>query len=150
MKHKTIWALVANGGKARILKDVTGAEQPEEEEFASDQKPLGEIMADRAGRTFSSVGSRRSGKELHSDPVRDREREFATMLAETLDGHATAGRFDELVVVAAPQMLGDLRGAFSKSLRQKVTREVDKDLTQLPGKELAETIGEIARQQRGE
>lgn len=145
MKRKTIWALVADGGRARILKDVGRDEMPEEEEFVSDAKPLGDIMADQAGRTFSSVGNRRSAMELHSDPVRDRERAFAAMLAETLDRHGSAGRFDELVVVAAPQMLGDLRAACPGSLRAKITQEVDKNLTGLAGKELAEAVARIAR-----
>ncbi len=145
MKQKQIWALVANGAAARIVKGIYGGEQAETVEFMPDHPRLGEIMADRAGRSFSSVGNRRSAMEPHSDPVQERQRLFAGGLSAVLDEHHASGEFDELIVVAAPAMLGDLRQAFDKKLRPVISHEVDKDLTKLTTGKLIEALREIAQ-----
>jgi protein required for attachment to host cells len=149
MKLHKIWVLVADGARARILRDaVQGVRLPSEREeeellFHSEQRQLREIMADKPGRSFASTGARRSAMAYHSDPVRDGERAFAAKLAEALDRRRRDGDFDELVVVAAPQMLGDLRQAFPESLREVVVAEVDKDLTKLPAHELRDAIAKL-------
>jgi protein required for attachment to host cells len=139
MKKKT-WALVADGANARILKDVNIANIGEEVTLAAEVKPLGEIMADRAGRSFSSTGARRSGMELHSDPVRDNERAFASEIADRLAEHLGNGDFNELLVFAAPQTLGDLRDALPTPVKHSIVTEVDKNLTKLPRKQLWEAV----------
>lgn len=145
MKQKRIWALVANGAAARILKDIYGSEAAETVEFMPDHPRLGEIMADRAGRSFSSVGRHRSAMEPRSDPVEERQRLFAESLSAVLEEHHASGEFDELIVVAAPAMLGDLRQAYDKKLQAAITHEVDKDLTKQSAIKLMETIREIAQ-----
>lgn len=137
---KKVWALVADGSSARILKDIAGSGIGDEIELKVESKQLGEIMSDRPGRSFSSVGSRRSGMELHSDPVRDNERAFAGEIAETLAAHLAAGDFDELMIFAAPQTLGDLRNALPETVKRSVVKEVDKNLTNLPRKDLWEAV----------
>lgn len=145
MKQKRIWALVANGAAARILKGIYGSEAVETVEFMPDHPRLGEIMADRAGRSFSSVGRHRSAMEPRSDPVEERQRLFAESLSAVLEEHHASGEFDELIVVAAPAMLGDLRRAYDKKLQAAITHEVDKDLTKQSTVKLMETIRGIAQ-----
>lgn len=145
MKQKRIWALVANGAAARILKGVYGSEPVKTMEFRPDHPRLGEIMSDRAGRSFSSVGRHRSAMEPRSDPVEERQRLFADSLSALLEEHHASDDFDELIVIAAPAMLGDLRQAFDRKLQDAITHEVDKDLTKQNIKKLMETVRKIAQ-----
>lgn len=148
MKRKQIWALVANGATARIIKDIRAGQAPETIEFLRDHPRMGEIMTDRAGRSFSSADTRRSAMEPHSDPVQEHQRLFAGELSTALEQHCAAGEFDELIVIAAPGMLGDLRQSYPKKLRASITHEVDKDLTNLTAAKLIKAITDIADDRR--
>ncbi|TIS55836.1 MAG: host attachment protein [Mesorhizobium sp.] len=95
MKLQSTWVVVADGARARILRDVLSAgETPDEREdlvFHSERRQLREIMADKPGRSFASTGARRSAMEYHADPVREEDRALAATLAETLHRHHLAG-----------------------------------------------------------
>ncbi|WP_284269169.1 host attachment protein [Mesorhizobium huakuii] len=147
MRRQRIWVLVADGARARILRDVLSAGEPsgdgDDLVFKAQRRQLREIMADKPGRSFASVGTRRSAMEYHSEPVREEDRAFASTLADTLQNHHLAKDFDRLVVVAAPQMLGDLRQAFPESLRKVIAAEIAKDFTKLSALELRDAIRKL-------
>ncbi|RWL47136.1 MAG: host attachment protein [Mesorhizobium sp.] len=144
MKPRRTWVLIADGARARIVRDPLSSGEPTGEHqdlvFHSQPRQLREIMADKPGRSFASTGARRSAMEYHGNPVREEDRAFAVMLAETLHRHFLAGDFDQLAFAAAPQMLGDLRQAFPESIRKVTVAEIPKDFTKLPTHELRETI----------
>lgn len=142
MYEKT-WALVANGGRARIVKYLGDSDVREVFDINDGQVRTGELLSDRAGRSFASKGKSRSGMELHSDPVRNQERLFAQQLTGFLADKAKNGDMDALLVVASPRTLGDLRSAFPKLLKTKVIQETDKDLTQLAVPDLLEALLEL-------
>lgn len=148
MKAKTTWVLVADGARARIVRDVaTGvatADRPEDLVFEIDHKQLREMMADRPGRSFASEGARRSAMEYRSDPVAEQEAAFADMLLERLEQRHAAHEFDRLLIVAEPRMLGLIRQKVSPTLQRAVVKEVPKDWTKLPPDELRQAIAEIA------
>jgi protein required for attachment to host cells len=147
MKRQRIWVLVADGARARILRDVLSAGEPpgacDDLVFHAERRQLREIMADKPGRSFASSGARRSAMEYHSEPVREEDRAFASMLAHTLHNHHLAKDFDQLVVAAAPQMLGDLRQAFPESLRKVIAAEIPQDFTKLPAHELRNVLRKL-------
>jgi protein required for attachment to host cells len=147
MKPISSWVLVADGARARILRDVpmSGAisETIEEIEFSAPHQALRDIMSDKPGRSFESTGARRSAMEYHSDPVDQHEQDFADRLAETLDAHRRDKAFTRLVVVASPKMLSHLRKAFPKALADTVFAEAPKDLTKLPKLELLDAVREL-------
>ena len=144
MKPRRTWVLVADGARARIVRDALSPGEPTDKDedlvFNSQPRQLRAIMADKPGRSFASTGARRSAMEYHGDPVREEDRAFAAMLAETLHRHFLAGDFDQLAIAAAPQMLGDLRQACPESIRKVTVAEIPKDFTKLPMDELRETI----------
>jgi len=70
--------------------------------------------------------------------VDDRERKFLERLADVLAEQRAAGKFERLVIAAAPAALGDLRPALSEGVREAVLAELPKDLTNLPTPKLAE------------
>lgn len=53
-------------------------------------------------------------------------------VAEWLNGKAIAGEMDELVVVADPKTLGEMRRHYHTELEKRVVAEVDKALTHEP------------------
>lgn len=54
---------------------------------------------------------------------------FAAGVAALLNAQAQSGDFDDLLVIAAPKTLGELRKHWSKALQAKLTGEIAKDLT---------------------
>ncbi len=139
MKAKTTWVLLANGANARIVENTgvgTGVSAVEGMTFGVDIKKSGDIFADRPGRVFDSGGAGRHSMEHASEPVREREKRFAESLCSVLEKKRVAKKFDRLVVVAAPQTLGDLRNAMSAGVAEVVHAELDKDLTHVPNKDL--------------
>jgi len=155
MKPPRIWVLVADGSRARIVRNpaqntrdrlperIETAESNEDIVFEAEHKPLREIMSDKPGRSFASEGARRSAMVYHSDPVRNQEKEFASTLIATLEERRQAGEFDRLVVVAPPRMLGLIRQQLPDALRDVVTGEIAKDYTKLGWKQLRGAIAGI-------
>ncbi|MBB4287162.1 host attachment protein [Roseospira goensis] len=140
MSTSTTWVLVADATRARVF-EATGqpldlARTPVHEMTAADP-PSRDIASDRPGRTFESVGDLRHAKEPPTDPHRHEKRRFAHAIAGLLERGRTTAAFDRLVIVAPPQMLGDLRDELSDPLRGLVIAEVDKDLSMLPPHDLA-------------
>jgi protein required for attachment to host cells len=143
MKPKRTWVLIADGARARILQSDGPGQRLEEVEggtFHGDHAPTREIMSDRMGRAFSSVGPGRSAMEPQTDAHRDLKRRFAQHLADVLARKLAEKAYDRLVVVAPPTTLGDLRAALDQPVRATVTAELAKDLTKTPDAELAEHL----------
>lgn len=140
MFEKRVWAVVVDGSHARIFKNIGHSSEADTVELNIEHPNLQEIMSDKAGRSFASVGQRRSGMELSSDPVRENERAFVHHLVSILDHHRLAGEIDELILVAAPQTLGDFRRALPVQLQQKIKIQSNKNLTGLPEKKVYEVI----------
>ena len=143
----TTWILIADGARARVLsqaKDFAPLEPAlGDETFTGTTARSKEIASDRPGRSFDPPHrwSRR--------PIRSATQfEFARELAETLEKAAGARRFERLVLVAAPQTLGDLRDLLPKAVQGRIVAEIDKDLTKVPRQELGKHLGEVLKLQR--
>ena len=147
MKAKTSWVLIADGGRARILRRKSTREENEVQAddlvFEIDHKTLGEIMSDRPGRSFASEGARRSAMEYRSEPEKDQEARFADTLVGELERRLRAREFHRLAIIAEPRMLGTLRRKLSPALQQTVVAEFAKDLTKMPRQDLEATILEL-------
>jgi protein required for attachment to host cells len=143
MKPTITWIVIADGNRARVFEHQgPGKGLAEIRDLRVEQEPLraGEIMADKPGRSFSSVGGpgARSSMEYASDPVQMRERRFVEKLARALDEKYAEGRFARLVIAAAPTALGDIRPALGEAVRGAILGELPKDLTNVPAARLGE------------
>jgi len=139
MKPTTTWILIADGARARIFANHgpgKGVTTVEGAEFSADHRPDREIMSDKPGRSFESVGTTRHAIEPHHDPHRELKRSFSERLAAMLDEQLAAKAYDRVILVAPPKMLGDLRAALSAHVQAAVYAELDKDLTKTPVQEL--------------
>jgi protein required for attachment to host cells len=146
MKAKTTWILVANGTHAIIACNRgpgQGLEPNLEHEFRGPNLHNREIMSDSPGRAFDSARQGRHAMEPATDPQRSNQQSFAREIAAHIDSAADRNLFDHLVLVAAPQMLGELRKCLSNTASAKVTGELPKDLTNLPIHKLPDHLGAV-------
>ena len=123
--------LISDGRHARLLRNQGTPVKPElivEQAFDRVNPPTHEQGTDRPGRLQNAAGVPRSAIEQTDWHQRDEEL-FAAELAELLYKLEHAGKFDELVVVAPPKMLGDLRARFHPKVADAVVAELPRNLT---------------------
>lgn len=127
--------MVADGGKALFLRNVGDEKFPNLDVFREeehDNPPNRDQKANRTGRLKDG------GMNAHRSAVQDTDwhelekERFADDLAGILYAQAHKGRFSSLVIVASPNVLGDLRKKLHKEVQDKVVGEVAKDLTNHP------------------
>lgn len=94
--------------------------------------------SDRPGRSFASVGRRRSGYG-QTDWHRQSEERFAKQVAALLEEAASANDAG-LVIVAPPQFLGSLRDQLGASAKRRLLAEISKDLVHHETDDIAEAI----------
>ena len=104
-------------------------------------RSLRDIMSDKPGRLFTSMGGgRRSAVDYAGDPIAEDQREFIRQIIALLESHRRADDFDRLAVFAEHDMLGHLRRMMPQSLTDLVIREVPKNLLHLSAQELAQAV----------
>ena len=146
MKAIVTWVLIADGAQAKVFRNAgpgKGLEAIKELHFEEEPLQTREIMSDRQGRSFSSVGHGRSAMEHPTDPSQLREERFVKSVTEVLDKKCREGAFDRLIIAAAPTALGDIRGALTDRLKQSVTAELPKDLTNVPTPQLEKHFADL-------
>ena len=148
MPAETQWALVADAQHARIFEARRhGAAWVERSEEALDEiNPASHDQgSERPGRVRESMGTVRHAIEPRLDLHRAAKAAFARRLAARLDEAATGALYAQLLLVAPPAFLGDLRAALGDAARQKLRGSLNKDLTHLPLAELAPHLAAIPR-----
>jgi protein required for attachment to host cells len=74
--------------------------------------------------------SRGRQPEVPSQTAREHLREnFAHLIADILDAGRVENKYQHLVIVAAPKLLGDIRAKLSSATQQLVSAEIDKEMT---------------------
>ena len=140
LTHGT-WVLVADGEKALILENHGDEKFPDlrvrRKEEQDNPKTIDQV-ANRPGRMGDSQGnvSAFDDTDWH-ELAKDR---FAHDIADLLYDRAHKGMFDRLVLVAAPNVLGELRKSIHKEVADKVVAEVSKTLTSQSLDEIEKTI----------
>jgi len=126
-----MWVLVADGEKALFLRNEGDAQYPNLQVMREDHHenpPTREQGTDRPGRLNDASGEHRSAV-ADTDWHRIEKDRFADEIAERLYRMAHKGTFKKLVLVAQPQVLGEMRKKLHKEVADKVTGEVAKTLT---------------------
>ncbi|MCC6203058.1 MAG: host attachment protein [Gammaproteobacteria bacterium] len=134
-----IWVLSANGARAALYQaeTATGAlTLVEQLEHPKSRAHQGDLLSDRAGRSFDRRGDARHALAREVDPKQQEHIRFAQQLVEHLEQGRNSQSCKRIVLVAAPAFLGLLREQMPAPLRSLVTFELDKDLTGLDGTEL--------------
>lgn len=139
MPKRCTWIVLADAARARTYSVIGGARKVTEVEGGSfDNATLHShtrhVGSDRPGRTVDSAGSARHAEEPRVDAHREEKAQFAHFLVKRLEDRHR--EFDALVIVAPPQILGEMRKAIGPQTAKRLVGEVDKDLTKIPLSEL--------------
>lgn len=146
MKKTVTWVLVADGKRATIFHNDgpnRGLAPVPGHRYETVLPPDRELRSDKPGRTFDSAGDQRHGISPPTDYHRLEKERFAEGIAEKIEAAALSNEFDRLVVVAAPQTLGVLRGALRQHAKAKLVGTIDKDLTEESAPRIASHLGDI-------
>ena len=90
--------------------------------------------------TNKGSGSRHQSSSANPSDSQQDEDSFAAGVAAMLNKRVLDGKIDDLVVIAAPRTLGELRKHYHKSLEAKLAGEIAKDLTGHSAKDIAKAI----------
>lgn len=146
MKPRRTWVLVADAASARVYEKAGKDDDFHEIEalrLTHDHRASHEIGSDRPGRVIESHGAARHGVEPKTDPHRELKRSFAAELAERLMREAGEKKFERLVVVLPPAMLGDFRACVSSALKPLIAGELGKDLTKASRDDIEKHVAEV-------
>lgn len=123
--------LVADGRKLLMLRNEGDGLRPnlQVERKEEQENPANGVQAsDAPGRSFQSVGARRSAYE-ETDFHQLEEDRFAADAAALLKARALRNEFESLIIVAPPRTLGELRKHYHKEVSDRLRAEIAKDLT---------------------
>ncbi len=127
----TTWILVANQVEARIY---SSKRLPENlillntltnEEGAVHTRDL---ISDAPGRAYDSIGSGRHSMEPATGVKEEGRRRFVKEMVDLLESAHQKGRFDQLVFLTAPAVLGVIRKTLTGALARMVVKEIPKDV----------------------
>jgi protein required for attachment to host cells len=142
------YVLVADGQKMLFFRNQGDEAYPNLEVVTATehQNPrTSEQGADGPGRTFSSSGTmgyRTGGRSAYSETDFHtlEETRFAEDAADMLKKRALANEFEQLLIVAPPSTLGDLRKHYHKEVERRLIGEIAKDLTNHPVDQIEKII----------
>jgi protein required for attachment to host cells len=128
------YVFIGDGRKALLLRNAGDAQAPNlktEHVFENDNPPTREQGTDKPGRSFASVGSRRSAMD-QADWHELEEQRFAKDIADTLQVLVREKNIEALVIAAPPKILAGLRKSMHQEVEKVIIAELDKDLTNQP------------------
>lgn len=128
--NNSVWVVVANGAKARILANENGNTLKEVETFEHPASRLHDrdLVSDKPGREFGSFGHKKSAIEPSIDPHKNELIHFAQELSKHIEHALNTNVFKKLYLIASPIFLGILRKALHEQVQKAVVLSVDKDL----------------------
>lgn len=139
------WVVVADRGRARFF--TRAAESAPLEEIDALTCPEGashphDLVTDKRGYFKGHSGSMQTG-----DPQTDFKHRAAERFAQSVVQRLEAGRqhqqFGEVVLVASPMFLGELRSHLKEPLAKLVARQISKDYSSLSAVEIANRLNAL-------
>ncbi|TDH38588.1 host attachment protein [Pseudohoeflea suaedae] len=133
LKHDG-WVVVADGSKALFLRNEGDEKFPHLEVFREEEQdnpPTHEQGTHKPGRMPGGGKGHRSAV-ADTDWHQLAEDRFAKDLSNILYRQAHKQKFKDLVLIAAPAVLGEMRKELHKEVSDRIIAEIDKDLTNHP------------------
>jgi len=134
-----ILVVAADSTCARIFKATSSKGPLEEKEvLVHPENRLSEkdLISDRKGSTFSSHGSGRSSYSKHTDVKDQGTKEFINEINDCLMRLETNNEFKQLIIIAAPRLLGALKKQLNSGLQKRITYELNKNIAKLNADEI--------------
>jgi len=134
------WILVADRGRARILRQLEDAPSELEEIKVLDCPEAGlpphQQVSDQPGY-FKGRGDSLDAGDPKTDFKHRTAQRFAREIVQQLQEGRQRGDFGHLILVAAPMFLGVLKSHLDEPLTRLVQRSIDRDYTSLSLADLA-------------
>jgi protein required for attachment to host cells len=122
---------VADGEKLNLFRNSGDEAHPK----------LTALPAAEVGTDNRSSGERHHSSPANPDASQMDEDSFAAGIAELLNRRVLGGQITELLVIAAPRTLGEMRKHYHKRLSQALVGEIGKDLTGHSVQDVEKAIG---------
>lgn len=138
-----LWILVADRSQARLFqrnKPQDGIHLIQRMDHPEGRMKEREINSDRPGRAFHSGDVQRSGYSPDLSATDHVAKNFAQSLATLLDQGRNQSRYERIVLVAAPRMLGWIRDSLPDLTQALVVEALDKDLSYLSEDQVIEYL----------
>ena len=129
------YVLVADGAKMLFFRNEGDADNLDLKVVAAEQQADAadrDIKTDQADRMPASPGQGGGSSANESDFHQQAEDRFAAEAADRINRAALADEFENLIIVAPPKTLGELRKHFHKQTEGRIAAEIGKDLTGHP------------------
>jgi len=138
MKKAKLWYVIADGGRARFVEQDDRGAFRTLSNFVSTElhKRSEELGLDRPARVQESASPTRHAVEPKRDLHDAAKEDFIRTVGAELAGLQQEGSFDELVLVAPPGVIHELKDALTKPVAECVVKELHKDLTKVPDHDL--------------
>jgi protein required for attachment to host cells len=136
MAKKTVWVIAADASRARVLQVASPNKLAEVARLDNPAARLHdrELTTDAHPRFRGTAGPGSDRQE--TSPTEHATEMFAKHIGDYLEKARTDHRYDELVIIAPPQILGALRKEYGKQVGKLVAQEVPKGLSWLSKHEL--------------
>ncbi len=139
------WVVVADSGHARIFE--VGRSRDELREIDDLINPTArmreqELSSDDGGRSYDSFGDGRHAMENKTSAKEQTTIDFAGRLNEQLLSGLDSQSYGKLILIAAPDFLGVLRGKLDQRVRDAISEEINKNLTQHAVSDIVEHLPE--------
>jgi len=145
MPNTHTWIVVANSSTAKIFKLVKFPEIEEIHAFEHPESRLHnqDLVTDREGRSFQSIGFGRSAYQPETEPKMVEIQKFATLISHFLTASHQNGEFTRLYLLASPAFLGLLRQRMDLQTQKAIVAESPKDLTDHKKEEIEEHLAAL-------
>lgn len=133
--QKITWIIATNSHTAKFFEIIGSGEN-------SDPKLVLELAAEldsnheKSGRTFNSAGNARHGIEPHTDRREVEKRRFAEEISTNLTKSERDNRFEKLILLASPKMLGILSELLDNKVSHKIISKSPVNIADLSAHEV--------------
>lgn len=143
MNRESIWVLVLNATRARILRGLRKGQSPQDAELVvrAQNRGLRNLVRDMSGSVDAlAKADGASQMRQRRDLLRADATSFVRGVFTLLDAHRRAGDFDRLVIFSSLEMLETVRAELPKEIKMKVAAEVAGDLVHEPEASLIKRV----------
>lgn len=95
-----------------------------------------DLTSDRQGYSFSSHGYGRKALSSHEEPKEYEIKKFVKEINEYLKNSEANKEFNQLIIIAAPKLLGTLKKQLNSNIKKLITYELKKNITKLSAAEI--------------
>jgi protein required for attachment to host cells len=154
----TTWYLVADAARACLYekaKDRGDINLKQQWKNLDARKKSLELVSDKPGRSFDShtqsthgqTGAPRHSLSQRLTPTEEATLRFAQKMANNLSRERKNGRFEKLVLVAEPKLLGSLKTNLDKETLKLLKATYQKDYSWISESDVLEHLKELDRKE---